>query len=49
MKPQREEGKEGKKTRTRPNAYGETINRKGQRNDFYRTKNCVYPWLDYIR
>lgn len=26
---------------------GETINRKGQRNDFYRTKNCVYPWLDY--
>lgn len=28
---------------------GETVNRKGQRNDFYRTKNCVYPWLDYIR
>ena len=38
-----------RETRTRPNAYGETINRKGQRNDFYRTKNCVYPWLDYIR
>lgn len=29
-----------RETRTRPNAYG-------QRNDFYRTKNCVYPWLDY--
>ena len=36
-----------RETRTRPNAYGETVNRKGQRNDFYRTKNCVYPWLDY--
>ena len=31
-----------RETRTRPNAYG-------QRNDFYRTKNCVYPWLDHIR
>ena len=31
-----------RETRTRPNADG-------QRNAFYRTKNCVYPWLDYIR
>lgn len=29
-----------RETRTRPNAYG-------QHSDFYRTKNCVYPWLDY--